>query len=389
MEELKNTILNLIKSGSSGQYDLKTIGNILNLNSTAGFVMLNKALNQLEDDYILVRNKNDKYFLAEQAYIYRGIISVNSKGKGFLDLENYSISISNENLNGAFDKDEVIVKILKKVSLTAGSVVKVIKHNTTHAIGTINYVKNSLRVKFDDEKLNNYRSKVVNIDEFKLVDGIKVMFKIVSYPVQSEDKKSPLIKLKIERVIGHKNDPGVDILSILLNYDIDPVFSDEVLNEAQAIPQKVTDEQKIGRKDLTDLTIVTIDGDDAKDFDDAISIEQTSNGFLLGVHIADVSYYVTKGSSLDNEARNRGTSTYVVDRVVPMLPHVLSNGICSLNPNLERLTLTCMMNVDYEGNIVDYELFESVIKSKYRMTYNNVNKLFKNDKVISKKYSEI
>lgn len=389
MENLKSLVYELILKGSSGQYDLKMIASILKLESTADFIMLNKVLNELEDEYLIVRNKKDKYLLANQARVYKGIISVNSKGKGFLDLEDHTIIIPKENLNGALDNDEVIVKLTSKKTNDTGYVEKVIKRNTTNVIGTLTIVKKVVMVTLDEDKLNNYRIRVTNADKFKLVNGLKALFKIVEYPYIKNENKPPIMKLEIVKIIGHKDDPGVDILSILLAYDIDPIFPDDVMLQTEQIPQEVSEESKKGRKDLTSLDIVTIDGDDAKDFDDAISIERTTDGFELGVHIADVSYYVEYNTPLDIEARTRGTSTYVVDRVVPMLPHLLSNGICSLNPDVERLTLSCVMKINLKGEIVDYELFESVIKSKYRMTYNNVNKIFNGDKEVNKEYKDI
>ena len=389
MESLKNTVYDLILNGSSGQYDLRMIASVLKLDSTADFVMLNKVLNQLEDEYLIVRNKKDKYLLAHQARVYRGKISVNTKGKGFFDLENETIIIPKENLNGALDNDEVVVKLVNKKNDDLGYVEKIIKRNTVKVIGTLTIVKKVVVVTLDEERLNNYKIKVVNADKFKLVNGLKALFKIVKYPYVNKNRKSLIMEVAIEQIIGHKDDPGVDILSILLSYEIDPVFPEEVMNQVKEIPQEVSESCKKGRKDLTHLDIVTIDGDDAKDFDDAISIEKTIHGYKLGVHIADVSYYVRKNTPLDIEARKRGTSTYVVDKVVPMLPHLLSNGICSLNPDVERLTLSCVMNVNHKGEIVDYDLFESVIKSKYRMTYNNVNKIFEGNKSVNKKYKDI
>ncbi|HCY05825.1 MAG TPA: ribonuclease R, partial [Erysipelotrichaceae bacterium] len=389
MESLKNTVYDLILNGSSGQYDLRMIASVLKLDSTADFVMLNKVLNQLEDEYLIVRNKKDKYLLAHQARVYRGKISVNTKGKGFFDLENETIIIPKENLNGALDNDEVVVKLVNKKNDDLGYVEKIIKRNTVKVIGTLTISKKVVVVTLDEERLNNYKIKVVNADKFKLVNGLKALFKIVKYPYVNKNRKSLIMEVAIEQIIGHKDDPGVDILSILLSYEIDPIFPEEVMNQVKEIPQEVSESCKKGRKDLTHLDIVTIDGDDAKDFDDAISIEKTIHGYKLGVHIADVSYYVRKNTPLDIEARKRGTSTYVVDKVVPMLPHLLSNGICSLNPDVERLTLSCVMNVNHKGEIVDYDLFESVIKSKYRMTYNNVNKIFDGNKSVNKKYKDI
>ena len=192
---------------------------------------------------------------------------------------------------------------------------------------------------------------------------------------------------KVNKIIGHKNDPGVDILSIMYNYEINDVFSDEVMKEVNELPDSVSEDEIVGRKDLRDKIIFTIDGDDTKDIDDAISIEKKGENYILGVHIADVSYYVKEGTELYKEALDRGTSVYLADRVVPMLPHKLSNGICSLNPNVDRLAISCIMEIDPQGKVVDHDIFESVIKSRKQMTYKNVNKILK-DEEVPEGYSE-
>ena len=183
-------------------------------------------------------------------------------------------------------------------------------------------------------------------------------------------------KGEVIKILGHKNDPGVDILSIVSKYEINDVFSDEVMEAVEQLPLEVTEEEYIGRRDLRNKTIFTIDGDDAKDLDDAVSIDKLENGhYLLGVHIADVSHYVKENGEIDKEAYERGTSVYLADRVIPMLPHKLSNGICSLNGGVDRLTMSCDMEIDEKGNIVDYDIYESVINSKKRMTYRAVNNI--------------
>ena len=202
------------------------------------------------------------------------------------------------------------------------------------------------------------------------------------------DSKGKLPKAKYIKRIGHINDPGIDIIAVLADHDFDVEFPDEVLEELKNIPTEVSREEIIGRTDLREELIFTIDGDDTKDIDDAISIKKLSNGnYELGVHIADVSYYVKEGSALDMEARKRGTSVYLADRVVPMLPHQLSNGICSLNPDVDRLAVSCVMEVDTKGNIIDYQVFPSVIKSRKQMTYNKVNQILE-ENIIPDDYQE-
>ena len=192
---------------------------------------------------------------------------------------------------------------------------------------------------------------------------------------------------KVIKIIGHKNDPGVDIISIALRHGIEIDFSDDVLRELESIPSVVSEEEKKGRTDLTSEMIFTIDGDDTKDIDDAISIKKNNDNYVLGVHIADVSHYVKMGSALYNAAFTRGTSSYLADTVIPMIPHKLSNGICSLNPEVERLSISCVMTINPKGRIIDYDIFPSVIKSRKQMTYKNVNKILEED-IIPEGYEE-
>lgn len=189
-------------------------------------------------------------------------------------------------------------------------------------------------------------------------------------------------------IIGHKNDPGIDILSIVYKYGIEVEFNDEVKNELNAIPDSVSEEETKNRVDLRNEIIFTIDGDDTKDIDDAISIEKLENGnYKLGVHIADVSYYVKEKTALYETAMERGTSVYLADRVIPMLPHKLSNGICSLNPNVDRLAISCIMEIDNNGKLISHDIFESVIKSRIQMTYKKVNKVLE-ENIIPEGYEE-
>mgnify|MGYP002772448333 FL=1 len=224
-------------------------------------------------------------------------------------------------------------------------------------------------IKLDDEKVKLN----IRIDKDKsmgAVEGHKVLVKITN-KLEGNNYRGEIIK-----IIGHKNDPGVDILSIVNKFGIEDKFSDEVIKELDSIPDTVSEEEKAGRRDLRDEVIFTIDGDDTKDIDDAISIERLENGnYKLGVHIADVSNYVKEGTKLYETAMDRGTSVYLADRVIPMLPHKLSNGICSLNPNQDRLAISCVMEINLKGDVVTYDIFESLINSKKQMTYKNVNKI--------------
>ena len=187
------------------------------------------------------------------------------------------------------------------------------------------------------------------------------------------DTKSP--EGKVVEILGHINDPGVDIMSIVRGFDLPVEFGEKIMNQVERVSQEVSEADCAGRRDLRDVTMVTIDGEDAKDLDDAVSVSFDGTYYHLGVHIADVTNYVQENSELDREALKRGTSVYLVDRVIPMLPHALSNGICSLNEGVDRLALSCLMKVDEEGEIVDDEICESVIRVKKRMSYTVVKKL--------------
>ena len=378
MEQLKAEILKLISEHKKGFYDLKKLAVVLKMTKTSDFVMLNKALNQLEDEFLIVRNSQNFFLSASQAGIYKGPISINKKGFGFVDVsDNLSFYISAYNINGAMDKDVVVIQ--QTYDFDEAKVIKVIERNNENLIGTVFGKK--LNIRLDDLRYRNYTLNIVNKDKYKLVKGLKVQLKVLEFT-------KPL-KVEIVKVIGHEDDPGVDISSILLANNIKLEFDEETLKQANSISQSVDPSEYEHRKDLTNRTIVTIDGDDSKDFDDAISIERVEDDFILGVHIADVSHYVTSGSPLDKEAYERGTSVYVCDRVVPMLPHVLSNGICSLNPGVERLCLSVDMKIDRKGEVVDYNLYPSIIKSSARMTYNNVNKILAGDPTLQAKYAQI
>ena len=254
----------------------------------------------------------------------------------------------------------------------------------TDFIGTYYEIKQVGYVKPDNSRYH----AVVAIPKNKTKGAVKdhkVRVRIVDY------LENNVVKAEVTEILGHKNDPGIDILSVVYKYDIVPEFSEDALKQAAEIPNEPDHDSYKGRKDLRAETIVTIDGDDAKDLDDAVHVRMLDNGnYLLGVSIADVSYYVTEGSPLDREAFFRGTSVYLVDRVIPMIPHRLSNGICSLNPQVDRLTITCEMEISPTGDIVSHEIFPSIIKTTERMTYNHVNRiLIDEDAELCERYKEL
>ena len=341
---------------------------------------LRDILDEMEKNYLISRTDKGVYRTAEQSGILRGRISIAKNGMGYLDQpDRETVKIDQSYQMYAMDGDEVVV--ICQPWQIYGQVVSITKHARTHLIGTFMPGSRGLVFIPDDTKLKDRDIKVLDDGNFTPVEGLKVYCEIEDYGYT--------LTVRITKVIGHKDDPGTDILSILLDHDIDPVFPDEVMEQANSMPAEVREEDLAGRIDLRDKTIVTIDGDGAKDFDDAVSVIPDGDGWILTVCIADVSHYVTEDSPLDLEAAKRGTSTYVTDRVVPMLPHVLSNGICSLNPHVDRLTITCEMKISRTGETTDYKLYPSVICSTERMTYHNVNLILEGDPVLKEKYAHL
>ena len=376
---MKEKILDLLNQKNYRAMDIKQLMELYHLNSSEDLKILMKCLNQLEDECIIARNDKNQYDLIERLGYIKGTIRVNPKGFGFIDLDNASYYVDKSEMMYAMDKDEVLAKITL-YEYNEASVVRILKRNTTKVVGCIRE-KKGRKIFYADSKNFNYDFKITNMNEVKVVDQDKVLVKIDHY--------GKVLKGHIEKIIGSKYDPGVDVLSILLEKNIDPIFSDEVYQEVQRVVKPITKEEISKRVDLRSLLTITIDGDDAKDLDDAISVEKVGDIYRLYVHIADVSYYVQENSPIDIEAYKRGTSVYVVDRVVPMLPHALCNGICSLNPNEDRLSITCMMEINKKGEVESERIFPSVIHSNNRMTYNDVNKILNGHKKLQKKYSHL
>ena len=345
----------------------------LNINSVEDTMLLQNTLKDMENEGDIYHSNKDKYMLFSNSNLRKGILRINKKGFGFVEVQNEDedIFISRDSINGALESDEVIAEIteVKEDLKREGRIVKIIKRGLSRVVGTIFFKKGIGHVIPDDPKLNVF----IEIPKKKnngSVDGHKVVVEIKKYNHDGSCQG------EVTKILGHVNDPGVDIISVVEKYNIKYEWDEDTVKELDTIPEEISDEDKKGRRDLTDEMIFTIDGDDTKDIDDAISIEKLENGnYKLGVHIADVSYYVREGTPLDNEAMERGTSVYLVDRVIPMIPHKLSNGICSLNPDVERLAISCVMEVNDKGKTVNYEIFESVIKSRIQMTYKKVNKI--------------
>ena len=373
---MKDSILEILNN-SNKALTVEEIDDRLNIKSIEETKKFLSLLNELEEEGEIYHSNKNKYMIFNNGPLKKGVIRMNKKGFGFVEVEgSEDIFISIDNINNALHNDVVVVEVLsrKEDGRLEGRILRTIKRDLSTVVGEILYKGNECTVIPDDNKLKVELIVQTEGENLGLVDGHKVVVRIDKLIQKGKYLCS------LEKIIGHKNDPGVDILSIVYNYEIKDTFDEETIAELDNIPEEVLESEKKCRRDLTNEVIFTIDGDDTKDIDDAISIEKLDNGhYKLGVHIADVSYYVKEGSAIDNEAMMRGTSVYLVDRVIPMLPHKLSNGICSLNPNVERLAMSCVMEIDEKGKTVDYEIFESLIKSKIQMTYKKVNQVIEED----------
>ncbi|GBF72313.1 putative ribonuclease R, partial [Paenibacillus sp. 598K] len=358
----------------------------------AAFKAFLKLLNELETSGKILRTRSDRYGVPERMNLVRGRLQVHTKGFAFLlpdDKSQPDVYVNANDLKSAMNGDTVLLRIngrSENGGRVEGEVVRIVQRAVTQVVGTFENHEVYAFVIPDDKRIN--RDIFIPKGEFKgAVSGQKVVVKIINYPEGRSAAEGEILE-----VLGHKDDPGIDILSIIRKHQLPESFPDEVMQEAEAAPDTITEDEiaEQGRRDLRHKTIVTIDGEDAKDLDDAVNVERAENGnYILGVHIADVSYYVKDKSALDQEAFRRGCSVYLVDRVIPMLPHRLSNGICSLNPQVDRLTMSCEMEFDAKTlKRVRHDIFTSVIRTTERMTYTNVRKLLtEDDAELQERYS--
>ena len=373
MKEKITEILDNIYEAKS----LIEINDLLGLTTAEELKELDDSLNKLVDEDIMYRTKKDRYILLKNCKNLKvGRLVLNKKGFGFVVLDKEDdLYIPEEDLNGATHDDVVLAEITYNGIKQEGRVVRILKRNLNDLVGElIKDDKGNFKLKLDDTK----KDLEIIIDEISLkncVEGNKVVVKIL----KELGKKKYLAA--VSKIIGHKDDPGVDIMSIAYKYSFDPDFGDEVEKELDSIPNEVDEKDLEGRKDLTNEVIFTIDGSHTKDIDDAISYKYENGIHTLGVHIADVSNYVKENTALGDAAYERGTSAYLADTVIPMLPHKLSNGICSLNEGVIRLAMSCVMDIDNSGKVVNYDIFPSYIKSRKKMTYEAVNDIILRDKV--------
>lgn len=357
---------------------LAVINRKLNIRSLEDMNVLENNLHELVIDGIIHESKAHEYLLMVNTKALKaGKLQIIKNGNGFVDIAGGNdVYVKAKDMNGAINGDFVEVEIHTKVDIEnpEGHIIKILKRDLNNIVGEITKQNHQLAFKADDPKLDI----IVKLTKESLrgcVEGHKVVVTIV----KEIDKK--VFLGKVVRIIGHKNDPGIDILTVAAKHGIDPNFTPAAIKELEFIPDDVSEVELRGRTDLTNKMIFTIDGDDTKDIDDAISLEKEGNMYRLGVHIADVSNYVKVGTALYENAYSRGTSSYLADTVIPMIPHQLSNGICSLNPEVIRLTISCSMLINSEGKVVEYDIFPSYIKSRKQMTYKNVNKVIMDNEI--------
>ena len=350
--------------------------------------VLSQILNELTEEGRIVKTPRGKYQRLD-AGILCGTFTGNNRGFGFVTVEgdDEDYFIPEKACNGALHMDTVLMRVTNAESSAGrrreGEITRILSHGIKELVGTFDPGKGYGFVIPDNQKFNQdiFIPKALTKGA---VRGHKVVVQITDYGNKNQKPEG-----RITEILGHINDPGTDVISIVKAYDLPVEFPDMVMRQAERTPEEPDVKDYAGRKDLRDWMTVTIDGDDAKDLDDAITLRKTEDGYELGVHIADVSEYVTEHSPLDEEALTRGTSVYLVDRVIPMLPHRLSNGICSLNQGTDRLALSCIMQINEKGNVVHHEITETVIRVDRRMSYANVNKILEqNDEAVKQEYAE-
>ena len=384
---IKDTLLEFMREEAYRPMDIQELVSVFDINPDE-YRAFKKTLKTMEKEGLIFRTKKDKFALPERLGLITGKLQAHAKGFGFLIPEiegEKDVFIPSSFINGAMNGDRILVQITredKNGKKREGEVIQILERGNTKIIGVYEDSKNFGFVIAEDTRISQdiFISKK---DRNGAKDGDVVVVEITKWP---EKRRSP--EGVVKEVLGQKGDKGLDILTIIKKYGLPEEFPPKVQAFASGIDEEIPLKEYKRRKDLRDVRMVTIDGEDAKDLDDAVSIERLDNGrYRLGVHIADVSHYVREKNPLDKEALKRGTSVYLIDRVIPMLPKKLSNGICSLNPKVDRLTLSCIMDIDSSGKVLDHEIVESVIRTNERMTYTDVTKILKdNDPELSKRY---
>ncbi len=384
---IKETLLSFMREEAYRPMDIQELVSVFDINPDE-YKSFKKVLKTMEKEGLIVRTKKDKFGVPERLGLISGKLEVHSKGYGFLIPETEGekdVFVPSSSMNGAMNGDKVLVQITREDingKKREGEVREVLSRANNKIIGVYEDSRNFGFVVPEDSRLNQdiFISKK---DRNGANEGDLVICEIVKW---ADKRRSP--EGVVKEVLGKKGDKGLDILTIIKKYGLPEEFPDKVLNYAENIEEEIPEKEYARRVDLRNLRMVTIDGEDAKDLDDAVSIERLDNGkYRLGVHIADVSHYVKEKNPLDREALKRATSVYLIDRVIPMLPKKLSNGICSLNPKVDRLALSCFMIIDSKGKVIQHEIEETVIKTSERMTYTDVTKILENnDEELIKRY---
>ncbi|MFD1739405.1 ribonuclease R [Bacillus salitolerans] len=375
IQEHVDKLLSFMKEEAYKPLTVQELEEAMGIHDSVDFKDFVKALVAMEDQGLIVRTRSNRYGLPDKMNLIRGTVIGHPKGFAFVQTDEKSdqdIFIPPSDLKNAMHGDTVLVRLHPKSSGTReeGEVVRIIERGVKEVVGTYEESRNFGFVVVDDKRITQ-DIFIPKSASKGAIEGHKVVVKLVTYPEGRMSAEGEVV-----HILGHKNDPGIDILSVIHKFGLPQEFPPEALQQANDVPDTIAENTIGKRRDLRNETIVTIDGADAKDLDDAVTVIKLENGhYKLGVHIADVTHYVKEGSPIDVEAAERGTSIYLVDRVIPMIPHRLSNGICSLNPKVDRFTLSCEMVINDKGEVVSHDIFESVIKTTERMTYKDVNKI--------------
>ncbi|WP_127836291.1 ribonuclease R [Clostridium prolinivorans] len=383
---IREAIIEFMREKAYKPMSIYELANSFNI-SKDEFYIFEDTINEMEKDGEILKTRTDHYGLPERMGLVVGKLQGHQKGYGFVIPENNEsdVFIPISSMSGAMHGDKVIAKVTKEEQggkRREGEIIRILKRNNKTIIGIYEDSKNFGFVIADNKRIAQDIFIPKN-DKNGAKTGQIVIAEITAWP---DGRRNP--EGRIIEILGNKGDKGIDILTIIRKYGLPEEFPPKVERYADNISEEIPEEEYKRREDLRSLNMVTIDGEDAKDLDDAVSIERLPNGnFKLGVHIADVSNYVKEKNPLDKEAFKRGNSVYLIDRVIPMLPKKLSNGVCSLNPNVDRLALSCIMEIDRNGKVLDYKIVESVIKSKERMTYTDVTKILRDkDENLIKRY---
>ena len=393
---IKDTLVSFMKEPAYNPMGIEELVAIFDIKSNE-YNAFKKTLRIMEREGLIMRTKKDRFMIADpminnhndsKENLIVGTLQAHAKGFGFLipdDTEEKDVFIPSNCMNGAINGDKIAVKVTREDTNTRkreGEIVEILERNTTVVVGIYEDSKNFGFVVSEDTRISR-DIYIPKRDRNGAQDGDVVTVKITKWP---EGNRKP--EGVVTEILGKKGDRGIDILIVIKKLGLPEEFNAKVLKYAEGISDKIDEKEYKDRRDLRDVRMVTIDGEDAKDLDDAVSIERLPNGnYRLGVHIADVSHYVRENNPLDKEALKRATSVYLIDRVIPMLPKKLSNGICSLNPKVDRLTLSCIMEIDHKGKVVDHEIVESVIRTNERMTYTDVTKILEgSDPELLKRY---